>query len=120
VKTSQEIRLENLRSLCAKFKTKAHFARHLGKSPAHVGNWFLETSTTASIGHAAARQIEERMRLPKGWLDNDHTRLLTDDESLPLPSDEVELLHAYRHCTPEVQAAARTLLGSASTQPAHA
>jgi len=74
MKTIEEIRLENLKTLCAGFKSQRQFALHLGKSPAHVNQWFGKGVAAHSLGSTAAREIEEKCGKPRGWLDNDHAR----------------------------------------------
>jgi len=69
MKTIEEIRLENLKTLCAGFKSQRQFAIHLDKEPKQI-NQLLRSY--AQIGSALAREIEEKCEKPRGWLDHDH------------------------------------------------
>jgi len=80
MKTIEEIRLDNLRTLCSQFKSQRQFAIHLDRTPAQVNNWLKETPGK-SIVSAAAREIEEKCGKPRGWLDNDHSRSTTETMS---------------------------------------
>jgi len=73
MKTIEEIRLDNLRTLCAGFKSQRQFALHLGKNPNQVNQWFGK-GTPHAISSVAAREIEETMNKPRGWMDNDHSK----------------------------------------------
>jgi len=70
MKTIEEIRLDNLRTLCSQFKSQRQFALHIGKSPAQVNQWFVVDGKP--IGSKAAREVEEVMGKPTGWLDTTH------------------------------------------------
>jgi len=70
MKTIEEIRLENLKTLCGQFKSQRQFALHIGKNPKQVNQWY---SSYAQIGSAIAREIEEKCGKPRGWLDHNHT-----------------------------------------------
>jgi len=71
VKTIEQIRLENLIELRSKFRFQRQFAQHLKKSDNQVSQWFGQSSAR-SIGSTNAREVEEIMGKPIGWLDNDH------------------------------------------------
>jgi len=81
VKTIEEIRLENLRTLCAAFPSQRKFAAQLGKPEQNVGRWL---TAFRPVSNEAAREIEEKCGKPRGWLDNDHTRMGLPDESSKL------------------------------------
>jgi len=74
MKTIEEIRLENLRTLCAGFKSQRQFALHIGKDPKQVNQWFGK-GTARVLSSATAREIEELFDKPRGWLDNDHAAI---------------------------------------------
>jgi len=53
---------------------QTRIAEKIGKSPKQVSQWLRDPSSDAyrGIGPKVARQIEEAMGLPAGWLDVDH------------------------------------------------
>lgn len=55
-----------------KFKTQRAFAEHIGKSATQVNKWFLDTKNRQPIGERLARELEEKLNLPVGWLDKSH------------------------------------------------
>jgi len=80
MKTIEEIRLENLKTLCSQFKSQRQFALHLGKSPAQVNQWFaiegqrtMSATSTRALSSPAAREIEEILGKPRGWMDHEHS-----------------------------------------------
>jgi len=75
MKTIEEIRLENLKTLCAGFKSQRQFALKIGKSPTHVNQWFGKGTAAHSLGSAAAREIEEILGKPRGWFDHEHPKI---------------------------------------------
>jgi len=83
MKTIEEIRLENLRTLCAGFKSQRQFALHIKRTPEQVNQWLRDEGK--AIVSTAAREIEEIMNKPRGWLDNDHC---SKDETL-IPKDKL-------------------------------
>lgn len=56
---------------------KSRFADAIGKNASYVHRWFMKEGDRRNISNATARQIEETLKLPKSWLDNDHDN--TDD-----------------------------------------
>jgi len=71
VKTIEKIRLENLSNIRSNFRFISDFSKILRKSEQVVSQW-LRNPSVRSIGSTSAREIEEIMGLPQGWLDNDH------------------------------------------------
>lgn len=64
-----EIRRRNLRRLAAGYKNRAEFARAIGRSDQQA--WALVgEKTTKGIGGRIARDIEEKLNLPRGALDH--------------------------------------------------
>jgi hypothetical protein len=56
------------------------FAEHLEMSPVYLSNI---KSGAKVIGVMTARKVEEKMGVPEGWMDTDHSRdesLMTDDD----------------------------------------
>jgi len=70
MKTIEEIRLENLKTLCSQFKSQRQFAIHLEKEPRQL-NQLLRSY--AQVGSALAREIEEKCGKQRGWLDHNHS-----------------------------------------------
>jgi len=87
MKTIEEIRLENLKTLCSQFKSQRQFALHIGKSPAHVNQWFGK-GNARDLGSAAARELEEKFNKPRGWMDHEHAR--DTDETTGYESPMIE------------------------------
>jgi len=108
VKTTEEIRLENLKALRSEFRFQSEIAEKVQKSRAQVHQWL---SGVRSIGHKAAREVEVALGKPAGWLDNDHSLPLAETTSSPsakspsfsgsLSEQESELLGYFRRCSPE-------------------
>lgn len=68
MKTIQEIRRENARSLAAKAGGSAAFAERVDLSESRVSQ-LIGKNPTKSIGHNTARRIEQAFNVPEGWLD---------------------------------------------------
>lgn len=51
---------------------KSKFADAIGKSASYVQRWFMKEGDRRNISNTTARQIEEMLKLPNSWLDNDH------------------------------------------------
>jgi len=81
MKTIEEIRLENLKTLCAGFKSQRQFAIKLGKSAQQVNQWFRTGQSHAPLGSTQAREIEEILDKPRGWMDHDHEEYPTKQEA---------------------------------------
>jgi hypothetical protein len=69
---SKEIRRKNLRELVRKADSGAAFAKQADIAPSLLSQ-ILSQNPTRNIGDKLARKIEERLRLPSGWLDSNHT-----------------------------------------------
>jgi hypothetical protein len=74
MKTIEEIRLENLTELRNGFPSERQFAIKLNKAPNQVNQW-LGKGAARLIQSESAREVEEIMCKPRGWLDNDHALL---------------------------------------------
>jgi len=72
MKTIEEIRLENLKTLCSQFKSQRQFAAHVEKSHTQINQMLRNSASRAAIGSAVAREIEEKCGKPRGWLDHNH------------------------------------------------
>jgi len=87
MKTIEEIRLENLRTLCAGFKSQRKFAAHLGRTPTQVNQW-LGKGTPRAVANAQAREIEEKCGKPRGWLDHNHADFPIESDGYTFPMIE--------------------------------
>lgn len=75
----KEVRLKNLRALAAaKSWAPADFVREVGKSPSY---WSDLLRGAKGFGESVAREIEDKLGLPRTWLDQDHER----GEQPPMP-----------------------------------
>lgn len=81
MKTIEEIRLANLAALRAGFPSERQFAIRLNKAPNQVNQWFGK-GAAREIQSDSAREVEAIMGMPRGWLDNDHSRLLRLDADI--------------------------------------
>ena len=81
VRTSQEIRRENLRYLIQiKYGGVTNrMATETGIQQMQLARVFLKTHNRRDVGSKLARRIEEAAGLDEGWLDQDHAR--SDDIS---------------------------------------
>ena len=85
-----------LQLLKDQFNVKAgEFADHIRKPRGHIYRLFSKTSVHArDIGDDLARDIEKRMGLPPGWLDDDEDSMIASTTS---EGDEViELLNSLQ------------------------
>src|SRR5438445_8833772 len=79
----------------------------LAKKLDGIANWKYVSDFalgTRAISDYAARAIENRLNLTKGWLDRDNAGFLKST------TDEFEIFSLVRRTTPEIRAAMRTLL----------
>jgi transcriptional regulator with XRE-family HTH domain len=76
---TKSIRLENLRQLIEKEPSKSAFAERVDTSAAYLSQIF-NTSHPANVGAALARKIEQKLGLPHGWMDSNHS-VSTEQES---------------------------------------
>jgi phage repressor protein C with HTH and peptisase S24 domain len=79
MKPIDDIRRDNLAVLRDQYGGLARFAEHLGKSDSQVSQWVQGATHSATgkqrgMSTATARYIEDRCRLPTGWLDVEHAR----------------------------------------------
>lgn len=72
----RKINLEKL--IKANFKSKSDFARHIGKSPAQVSNWFLKGKGKRAVSENSAREIESKLGLQPYFLDKDFSCMVED------------------------------------------
>lgn len=98
MKTSKEIRHENLLLLISRYKTIQALADRLGKSHAQVSqlkNKSANTSTgkTRGIGDEQAREIELKLGLEHGWMDHEHDP--NEEFSTELPGSLSESERTY-------------------------
>ena len=69
-----QIRLENVTEILnSRFGgKKSALASAVDKSPVIIQRWFSEGDKGRNIGRKTARELEEALALPFGWLDNKH------------------------------------------------
>ena len=76
MKTSQEIRRENLRYLInIKYNRVANqMAKDTGIAQMQIARVFLKTRNRREVGEVLARRIEKACSLETGWMDNIHAQ----------------------------------------------
>lgn len=67
-KTAHEIRRANLRSLASEHGGRDELAQKIGRDRNQVD----QLLTKKNMGGKIARDIEAKLKLSKGWMDNDH------------------------------------------------
>jgi phage repressor protein C with HTH and peptisase S24 domain len=73
-----DIRLANLASLIDRHGGQRQLAERLDKAPAQISQWMTrapnsKTGKPRAMRSDTAREIEERLELPRGWMDQDHS-----------------------------------------------
>lgn len=67
-----EVRRQRLRKLLEQYESMTEFAEAIGESLNYTSRLVkLQKSGRKNLGEGKARGIEERLGLPKGWLDQD-------------------------------------------------
>lgn len=78
-----QIRMQNITAILQKkFKgKKVSLANAIEKNPVIVQRWFSTGKGHRNLGDKVAREIEGKLNLPRGWLDNMHEKMhdLEDD-----------------------------------------
>lgn len=101
MKSIEEIRLDNARTLAKGYRTLSEFAHKIERSPTQVSR-FMGKNPTKKIGSLIARDIEAKLSLAPSYLDNDHSKSKFEPElkSLSSPSygekiddDSVQVTH---------------------------
>lgn len=92
--TIDEIYRERLKLLIDQYGSgsQAKFAKLIGRSPALVSQWRIgavdaATGKTRKMGVETARDIEEKLNLPRGWFDQPLESTLTKSCELSGKSD---------------------------------
>lgn len=62
------------------------------------------------MGEKFAHHVEDRMRLPRGWMDNQY------DEASRLAADERALLEKYRQLSPQKKDATQAVVNALATE----
>ena len=99
----RQIRYRNARTLVIEAGGISEFAERLDRIQSQVSS-FAGKNPTKGIGPKIARLIEQTFGKPHGWLDKEHA--LTEDERRAH-----KVMEAYLESTPEMQEAARRVLG---------
>jgi len=100
LKTARAFNFGLLRQLQGGHKT-------LAKKLDGIANWKYISDFalgTRTVSDYTARAIEDRLNLPRGWLDRDNAAFLKST------TDEFEIFSLVRWTTPEIRAAMRTLI----------
>lgn len=69
----EKIRLDNLKFLISSFSSPADFSRYIGKHKGYISQ-YISNNPKINLGSKVAREIEEKLLKPFGWMDSDHTR----------------------------------------------
>lgn len=85
MKNISEIRHENFIKLRENYKSDRDFSKQIGISHTFTSNI---KNKVKNIGEKIARQIEEYLVLPYGWMDQDHDK---DDSETSV--DEMSMVH---------------------------
>jgi len=98
MKTSEELRRENLAALRKKHGGNAELAKIIGRSESQLSQYIrgLKNSTNGQpreVGADFARHVEECVGLERGWMDNDHS---AGDAGHAKTEDEQTILKGYR------------------------
>ncbi|OBS98391.1 hypothetical protein A9259_08000 [Vibrio cyclitrophicus] len=111
MKTIEEVRLQNARTLLARYKTLSEFANVLDRSATQISR-VMGKNPSKTIGSKLARHIESCTSMQTGWLDLDHSRTVNaayPKENHPLttiPIREVPIIswvQAGSFCSSETQ-----------------
>lgn len=80
MKTSQEIRIENIRAIIEdKFNGRQKdFAEHLGLNRNTVSRWMGSNAVKSNVSDSTARNIEAAIGLEIGYLDHSHSETVRD------------------------------------------
>lgn len=76
MKPIEDVRRENLTVLIAQEGSQAAFARRIRKDKNQVNQW-LGRGSARNISAEIAREVERSYKLPKGWLDQDRSKIDT-------------------------------------------
>lgn len=79
--TVEETRLLRLKMLVERHKEAARLAEVLGKAPAQISQYITKNR---SIGSTFARETEECLGLPRGWMDTPPTYAELQDKPDPM------------------------------------
>ena len=87
MKTSEEIRTENLRKLVQIHGGNGKFAEKIGKDQVQVSQWVKnapdwKTGRQRIVSADSCRHIEKALGLETGWMDHDHEQ--DDPETLAI------------------------------------
>lgn len=78
MKTCQEIRVDNLRTLVSEHGSIVRLAEKIGKAEAQISQWLnsakdSKTGRPRSISDDMCRLVEQKCGKEHGWLDHDHS-----------------------------------------------
>lgn len=111
-----EVRRHNLRVLINEefAGSLAEFSRFIGKDPSYVSRYFSSKNQMRNIGSTTARQIEQRLQRPRGWLDRPHGGVGEDDPApyAPLPPEARQIAEAWQALPKVYREVVRELLNT--------
>ncbi|MFA0496002.1 LexA family protein [Vibrio sp. 10N.222.54.B11] len=96
MKTAEDIRRENARSLAQKVGGTTAFADKIDRSTTQASR-FMGKGATRAIGPRIARHIEKSFNMPEGWLDTDHTEEDLKDASTLFTSTQTRRVPILSH-----------------------
>ncbi|MCI6529603.1 MAG: S24 family peptidase [Mesosutterella sp.] len=121
MKTASEIRYENLMELLRQFKSVGDLNVAIGRPRADSTLRQIKSGTRFSNGHirlmgdAVAREIEDKLRLERGWMDHEHGADKAPEERvLRLAISRPALTDGRADWSEDPQAAPRSVLLEAS------
>lgn len=102
MKSNNEVRKDNLNLLIEQYGTIAKLNEVLGRKRtdatlSQIRQGLISTTTKRPrvMGDKLARQIEEKLRLGHGWMDNDHSGIATNEEKEKSDAIVVPVLENY-------------------------
>lgn len=96
-----QIRLQNITAVLQKRfgGKKVSLAEAIGKNPVIVQRWFSSGKGHRNLGDKVAREAEDKLNLPRGWLDHIHEEFY-DLEDNPLEKVELKAQAGDTHVIP--------------------
>lgn len=89
MKAIEQIRRENLDRLVNEHGGQAELARTVRKDKNQINQW-LGRAGSRNLSAGSARQIEERLHLPKGWMDQDRDAIDLASQATTLDPEKLQ------------------------------
>lgn len=128
MQTNDEIRRARLALLIAEAGSAAKFAERAGKAPPQISQWInaspdSKTKRPRTMSDDAARELEKRLGLPRGWMDQPVVtpadRSARDSDAVPaLPSALAAVANALSSVPPGKRQALLGVLAAYASDPA--